>query len=101
MKLFLSGLLRFNKESLQDLKLFVKTNKIEKIYSAFWISDLDSQKKVENFKNNFKDAVVFEVPENLFKSRGTFYWMELPDKRIEKQYFLLNYLFIVHHGCLI
>ncbi len=46
MKLFLSGLLRFNKESLQDLKLFVKTNKIEKIYSAFWISDLDSQKNL-------------------------------------------------------
>tara|TARA_B100000242_G_C42793202_1_gene369052 strand:- start:249 stop:428 length:180 start_codon:yes stop_codon:yes gene_type:complete len=45
-KLFLSGLLRFNKESLQDLKLFVKTNKIEKIYSAFWISDLDSQKNL-------------------------------------------------------
>ena len=92
MKLFLSGLPRFNEESINDLKLFVKINKIEKIYSAFWISDLDSQKKVENFKNNFKDAVVFEVPENLFKSRGTFYWMELPDKRIEKQYFLLNYL---------
>ena len=92
MKLFISGLPRFNKKSLQDLKLFVNINKIEKIYAAFWISDLNSQKKVDNFKNNFKEATVFEVPENLFKSRNTFYWMELPDKRIEKQYFLLNYI---------
>ena len=35
------------------------------------------------------NADVFEVPEKLFKSRDTFYWMELKDKRIEKQYFLL------------
>ena len=46
MKLFLSGLPRFNEESINDLKLFVKINKIEKIYSAFWISDLDSQKNL-------------------------------------------------------
>ena len=92
MKLFLSGLPRFNKKSLNDLGLFVKENKIKKIYAAFWISDLDSQKNVEIFKNIFKNSIIFEVPENLFKSRDTFYWMELNDKRIEKQYFLLNYL---------
>ena len=92
MKLFLSGLPRFNEKSLGDLKLFVKKNKIQKIYAAFWIFDLDSQKKVEKFRNIFKNADVFEVPENLFKSRDTFYWIELKDKRIEKQYFLLNFL---------
>ena len=92
MKLFLSGLPRFNEKSLGDLQLFVKKNKIQKIYAAFWICDLDSQKKVEKFRNIFKNADVFEVPENLFKSRDTFYWIELKDKRIEKQYFLLNFL---------
>ena len=92
MKLFLSGLPRFNEKSLSDLKLFLKKNKIQKIYAAFWISDLDSQKKVEYFRNIFKNAVVYEVSEDLFRSRDTFYWMELKDKRIEKQYFLLNFL---------
>lgn len=91
MKIFLSGLPRFNERSLNDLKLFKKINNVENIYAAFWISDKASQEKVSIFKDKFRKAFVYEVPEKSFKSRNTFYWID-SENRLEKQYFLINYL---------
>ena len=91
MKIFLAGLPRFNERCITDLKLFEKINKIEKIYAAFWVSDKASQEKVEIFKDRFKKAIIFKVPENNFESKNNFYWMDTGE-RLEKQYFLINYL---------
>ena len=87
----MAGLPRFNERSLSDLKIFEKFNKVEKIYAAFWISDKASQEKVSIFKNKFRKACVYEVQEKFFESRNTFYWID-SENRLEKQYFLINYL---------
>ena len=92
MFLFITGLPRFTERSLNDLRHFLIINNIEEIYACFWSSSIESKNKIKYFSNYFPKANIYSLKEEDFSSRGLFKWIDFPDLRIERQYFILNWL---------